>query len=381
MKDGEKDPAQPADPEKEGYRFTGWEKTVDPETGDVIYTAKWEIVPEPGKKVITYKDPSRPEGEQIVVMEIIDKDGDEPAQPPRPEREGYIFGGWDRTIDPSSGNVVYTAFWVEEKKPQPKISYLDPKAEDGQMILSAKRYDDQTAADAAMAAEDGKPADPSHDGYVFTGWALSRDKFGDYVLIAKYNQEAVTPEPEIRAVTYVDPQAEGDGMVLVSAAVGLSEEGTPDESGLEVPGSPSHKDMQFVGWVKSVDANGNVIYTAKYAPDCANVPPAPVEPTTVPEPVEGTTTVAPTTVPEPVEGTTEPWATVPPVPETTAPVISPTQALPTEPYRPTVPPATQPNVPDMGDPGSIAAWTIIGLTALNSLGITFLLNRKKREED
>ena len=62
-------------------------------------------------------------------------------------------------------------------------------------------------------------------------------------------------------------------------------------------------------------------------------------------------------------------------------MISPTQALPTEPYRPTVPPVTQPTAPEMGDPGSIAAWTIIGLTALNSLGITFLLNRRKREED
>ena len=39
---------------------------------------------------------------------------------------------------------------------------------------------------------------------------------------------------------------------------------------MKVPADPKHNDLQFVGWVKSVDAGGNTIFVAKYKADCAN---------------------------------------------------------------------------------------------------------------
>ena len=62
---------------------------------------------------------------------------------------------------------------------------------DGNMILAANRYD--TSEEAETGSRKDAPTDPSHTGYVFTGWAVNVDEFGDYILVAKYNE---IPEDE-----------------------------------------------------------------------------------------------------------------------------------------------------------------------------------------
>ena len=142
------------------------------------------------------------------------------------------------------------------------------------MILWADLFDDAEAAVKEATEKANAPADPSHDGWVFTGWAVNVDEFGDYILVAKYNQVEPEPEKTKKIITYIDP--------LSGKPVLLSVE---DDGTEIVPPEPNkYDDMQFLGWVEVVDPNGNKVYVAKYAADCRNAEPAPPAPSNNPEP-------------------------------------------------------------------------------------------------
>lgn len=96
----------------------------DVKTGDVTYVAVWEPV-----KTVTPRPP-------VITYTVIYTDGveDEDVFSDQihsnlyygettpvfadgvPQREGYIFGGWDITIsDTVTGNAVYTATWIPKE--------------------------------------------------------------------------------------------------------------------------------------------------------------------------------------------------------------------------------------------------------------------------
>lgn len=211
---------------------------------------------------VTYVEPDTFDNEVIQGPDTIKSGEPEPDAPSDPSHEGYTFTGWQRSVD-ADGNVTYTARYAEIPAPEPekkKVTYIDPKAADGSMILSAKLYDGQDAADAAANGKTDAPDAPSHDGLEFAGWALNQDEFGDWVLVAKYN-EKVTPDNR-KVVSYIDPQT---GELIIS-------EITDDISSIKPPNNPSHDGFTFLGWEEVVDANGNHVFVAKYAPDCANNP-------------------------------------------------------------------------------------------------------------
>ena len=258
---GTSEPIQPVDPEREGYIFGGWSRSEDA-NGNVTYEARWIELPKPGEIVVTYVDGIG----NTIQSDVITRGDNEPVQPAAPERDGYLFGGWLREMD-ENGNVTYTANWIEIPGvvvvENVLVTYIDPKGET--LILSATQFETQEAADTEAETLAGAPADPEHEGYIFTGWLVSQDEYGNYIITATYNE--AEPEPGKIAVSYVDGQAE-DALVkseLVESA---------DE--VEAPENPSHEGMTFVGWKETVDAAGNVIFVAEYASDCKN----PTEPDT-----------------------------------------------------------------------------------------------------
>ena len=116
--DGDEPPA-PADPTRDGYTFAGWDREVD-EFGNITYKAKWE----PAEQTIwvTYIDPAT--GRVIKEKTSFTKGSPEPAAPADPTRDGYVFAGWDRSVD-AEGNITYRAKWTPATpapggKPDPK---------------------------------------------------------------------------------------------------------------------------------------------------------------------------------------------------------------------------------------------------------------------
>lgn len=111
--------------ERSGYTFKGWDPEItDTVTKDVVYTAQWEenyvpyVPPTPKQYTVTYTDGV--DGEEIFADQTTKvKEGEAtPAFNGTPEREGYLFAGWDPEVAKTvTGNVTYKATWKEDTTP------------------------------------------------------------------------------------------------------------------------------------------------------------------------------------------------------------------------------------------------------------------------
>ena len=146
------------------------------------------------------------------------------------------------------------------------ISFVDALNSEGTQMLVYKRLTDEEYAAIQQAYEANKPADPVHEGYSFQQWDKNERTTaeGDVLVmyVARYQQ---TPPASKVTVTYVDPQAGEDALIFTQ----LTDD--PDSLAPGTPGAPadpSHKDSIFEGWVRTVDAAGNIVYTAVNKSDC-----------------------------------------------------------------------------------------------------------------
>ena len=140
----------PADPTREGYTFIGWDKTF-PTTmpaENLTITAKWKV----NQYTITFDTDG---GSKI---DPITQDyGTQITAPADPTREGYTFIGWDKAIPATmpAGDMTITAQWRINQ-------YTITFDTDGGNDIAPITQDYGTQITA--------PADPTREGYTFTGW-------------------------------------------------------------------------------------------------------------------------------------------------------------------------------------------------------------------
>ena len=153
----------PAAPTREGYTFTGWDKTI-PATmpaGDMTITAQWTV----NQYTITYDlDGGTAEGNPDTYT--VETDAFTLKNPTRP---GYTFTGWSGTgltgednltvtiPKGSTGNRSYTAHWSLK-------TYSITYDLDGGTALGNPDF--YTVESSAITLNE-----PTKAGYVFTGWS------------------------------------------------------------------------------------------------------------------------------------------------------------------------------------------------------------------
>ena len=109
-------------PEREGYVFAGWNPAVaETVTGSATYTATWkedknnngQADEDEAKYTVTYTDGV--DGEAVFADQVYDNllsGTDTPDFVGTPEREGYVFAGWNPAVaETVTGSVTYTATW------------------------------------------------------------------------------------------------------------------------------------------------------------------------------------------------------------------------------------------------------------------------------
>ena len=140
----------PADPTREGYTFTGWDRDIPAimPAENVTVTAKWVV----NQYTITFDTAGG-----SAVASITQNYGTAITAPANPTREGYTFIGWDKAIPSTmpAENMIITANW---KVNQYTITFDS----NGGSEIAPITQDYGTAITA--------PANPTREGYTFIGW-------------------------------------------------------------------------------------------------------------------------------------------------------------------------------------------------------------------
>ncbi len=279
---GEATPAFSGTPEREGYVFAGWNPAVAAAvSGDATYTATWKVDrngngvadEEEPKYTVTYTDGV--DGEEIfadqVTSDLLVGEAT-PAFSGTPERQGYIFAGWNPTVAAAvDGNATYAAVWqpdrngngvADEEEQKYTVTYTD--GVDGDEVFADQVTSDLLEGDATPAFS----GTPEREGYMFTGWdpTVAATVSGDATYTAIWqpdrNGNGVADEEEPKyTVTYTDGV---DGEEIFADQVTsdlLVGEATPAFSG-----TPERKGYVFAGWNPAVAAtvSGDATYAATW---------------------------------------------------------------------------------------------------------------------
>ena len=147
----------PADPVKEGYTFTGWDKDFADVSDDITITANFEI----NVYTITFIV----EG---VESTISCEYGDKIAAPATPEKEGHDFAYWAK-IDGGRYDFDSTIKGDLELK-----AVFEAKIFDVAFVVDGKTVSEQAIAYGGFAQV---PVAPAAEGMTFAGWFVGEAEF------------------------------------------------------------------------------------------------------------------------------------------------------------------------------------------------------------
>ena len=191
-------------PEREGHIFTGWDKDFTNVTENLTVTAQYEA----DRYTVTFKN-----GDHVVSRQETAY-GSAATAPDAPEREGYVFTGWDKDFSNVTCDLTVTA--------QYRANVYTVVFFDGTEELSRQQAEYGTAAAA--------PEAPVHEGRLFTGW----DK--DFSRVTEEMAVFAQYEPVYLTVTFMD----GEKV--------LDTQKTAYGSSAEAPEAPEKKGYVFTGW-------------------------------------------------------------------------------------------------------------------------------------
>lgn len=213
---------------------------------------------------VTYVDE---DGNTIYMeKENFPKDGEEPEGPPEPKKPGYVFQGWDRTVD-EEGNITYVAKW------RPESYTIKYDANGGTGEMSDQKFTGEDSEAESKSNEFTRP------GYSFQGFIAKypdgstvNDENGNPIVFKnpddfmEYLKEQgdggeitlVAQWKKLPHVTYIDPAT---GRIIQVETDFLDANTEPP-----APKDPTRTGYKFAGWDRVVDSEGNVVYYAKWVP-------------------------------------------------------------------------------------------------------------------
>ena len=181
----------PEDPSREGYTFKGWDKDYTNIKKDTVVTALWE------KNTTKTYHVTFTDGDGNTLNEQDVEEGKAAVAPDDPTKEGYTFKGWDTDFSKVTSDLTVNAIWEKDKKPVYHVVFTDGVGN----TLSEQDVEQGSAAEA--------PADPTREGYEFTGWDT---EFGnvqsDLTVNATWKEAQPEPEPEPEPETDPAPAPE-----------------------------------------------------------------------------------------------------------------------------------------------------------------------------
>jgi hypothetical protein len=219
----------PKAPEVACQHFTGWDEAFDHVQSDLVVTAQYAI----NQYEVKFLDWDGAE----LKKQTVDC-GDDAEAPANPSREGYTFTGWDEAYKGITSNLTVTAVYTINKY---TVIFKDW---DGTTLKTQENVAWNTAATAPEE-------DPKRDCHTFTGWdkEFSNVK-SDLIVTAQYTKNTYT-------VIFKD----WDDVVL--------ETQNDIECGdaAIAPAAPHHTGYTFIGWDKDfIEVTSDLVVIAQFEP-------------------------------------------------------------------------------------------------------------------
>ena len=228
----------PKDPTRTGYKFIGYSPEVETVcTKNAEYRATYGIM----TYTVIFTDY---DGKEISKNTYTY--GDEIAVPASPNREGYMFAGWDKPVGKTATeDVTYKATYNKFE-----VTYTVTFIDQNGYVINSRDY--------RKGEEIYVPEAPDRKGYEFSGWSPKVRKTCDGAATyrATYEKEE-SDEPETK--TYLITFAGYNGQIISS---GNYKEG----ESITIPNAPEVEGYNFRSWYPTVEAKAtkSVTYTAVY---------------------------------------------------------------------------------------------------------------------
>ncbi|MFW7413513.1 InlB B-repeat-containing protein [Demequina sp. SO4-18] len=194
----------PADPTRDGYTFAGWTLNGDtyefsePVTGSITIAASWSLN--------SYDVEFDSAGGTAVVTMRVDH-GDTITAPVNPTRDGYTFTGWTLNGDSYDFTTAVTA-------PLTLTATWSLNSYDVTFDTNGGTTIDPVAVDHGNTVT--APANPTREGYTFTGWTLDGDAYafdssvkGDVTLVANWTAISIQSSTSVVGGDILDVRASG----------------------------------------------------------------------------------------------------------------------------------------------------------------------------
>jgi len=212
---------------KEGYAFDKWSPDIQAVTGDATYTAQWTAI-------LYFAN-------FYVDSVLYDANGyyfgDDLVIPPNPEKDGFLFAGWDRAIPAvmPAEDLTFNAQWTA-------VTTISFEASGGSPVAPVT---------GAVGTAVIPPENPVKTGYTFNGWQPA--------IPATFPAEDITVfalwQANDYTVTFDDNGGTGGEVQTVAYA--------------EIPTAPivTKEGHSFEGWSPDITAvTGDATYTAQWTP-------------------------------------------------------------------------------------------------------------------
>ena len=208
----------PANPEKDGYTFKGWNTKADG-TGETV-TAETVVTDEMEVYAVFEQNPAPIEEVRVVFdvdgqkneVKVVKGEAIGSNLPADPTKEGYTFKGWNTKADGTGETVTAETVVTDDLEVYAVFEQNPAPIEEVKVVIDVDGVKTEVKVIKGEAIGSNLPADPTKEGYTFKGWNTKADGTGETVTA----DTVVSDELEVYAIfakteTPKDPETPDPG--------------------------------------------------------------------------------------------------------------------------------------------------------------------------
>ena len=253
----------PADPEKDGYTFKGWNTKADG-TGETV-TAETVVTDDMEVYAVFEQNPAPIEEVRVVFdvdgqkneVKVVKGEAIGSNLPADPTKEGYTFKGWNTKADGTGETVTAETVVTDEMEVYAVFEQNPAPIEEVRVIFDVDGVKSEVKVVKGEAIGSNLPVAPGKDGYTFKGWNTKADGTGETVTA----ETVVTDEMEVYAVFEQNP-APIEEVRVVFDVDGVKSEVKVikgEAIGSNLPAAPGKDGYTFKGWNTKADGTGETV--------------------------------------------------------------------------------------------------------------------------